>query len=158
MRVYPRLDFFVSPEGRLVHGSATCDSADHDAEPGARPRPNGFEHFRNPFELLTGHPRSYPCYSAVTQDEHLLPSGEQLQTPSFRQGARACARLFSCTNDRSHAQEETGMSFVDHTAGGAVGSGHQPPGDRFVDSTPKMLRQRLPRRALFRPQPMRCRP
>ena len=36
---YPRLDFFASPECRVVHGSATCDSADKDAETSARPRP-----------------------------------------------------------------------------------------------------------------------
>jgi hypothetical protein len=36
---YPRLDFFASPECCVVHGSATCDSADKDAEISARPRP-----------------------------------------------------------------------------------------------------------------------
>jgi hypothetical protein len=36
---YPRLDFFASPECRVVNGSATCDRADQDAGTRARPRP-----------------------------------------------------------------------------------------------------------------------
>jgi hypothetical protein len=36
---YPRLDFFASAECHVVHGSATCDSADQDAETIAQPRP-----------------------------------------------------------------------------------------------------------------------
>lgn len=36
---YPRLDFFAALECRVVHGSATCDSADQDAETIARPGP-----------------------------------------------------------------------------------------------------------------------
>jgi hypothetical protein len=36
---YPRLDFFAPPECRVVHGSATSDSADKDAETSARPGP-----------------------------------------------------------------------------------------------------------------------
>jgi hypothetical protein len=84
---YPRLDFFASPECRVGHGSATCDRHRYRRGDQCPTETNAFEHFRTPFELLTGARGAAP----VTQ---LLP---QMNT--------CCRRVNSCKHPASAAAQ-----------------------------------------------------
>ena len=64
---YPRLDFFASPECRVVHGSAACDSADKECGDQCPTETNTFEHFRSPFEQLTGARGAAPVTQLLPQ-------------------------------------------------------------------------------------------